>query len=210
MKVRFTILALAVGLSSVTAFGQSIKDYFIPDSSYNKASFYKPDKSGARTGMTRTIYYTKIGATYNILDAIMFNGQPAAIQTRIVTFTTNEVQMTKSVSTTMFETNKKDSYIPARVILKMPPAGQTTSWTYIEISGDNIKCTASWTTLTVDGSQKKTIKVVKVNEFEGKIFKTIEYYVKGIGLWKTEMQGSDGKTQITYKFDNLEYEPTEK
>ena len=108
----------------------------------------------------------------------------------------------------MMETNKKKDYNPARTIFKMPPTGQTVSWTYIDIPGDNIKCTASWTTVTIDGAQKKAIKVVK--QYEGMTSKTIEYYVKGIGLWKTDLQDSKGTTQTSDKFDGLDYDPTGK
>jgi hypothetical protein len=206
MKTLITTIALVFVFTISNA--QSIKDYFIPESSNNKVTFFTPSKTGGRTDMTRTIYYVLKGTAYDITDAKMFNGKPSAIQTMTVEFTTNEVKMVKSVSTTMLETNKKNSYNPPRTILKMPASGQTATWTYIDIPGDNIKCTASWTTVTIDGTQKKAIKVVK--QFEGFNAKTIEYYVKGIGLWKTELQGSDGKTQTSDEFDNLEYDPTAK
>ncbi len=207
MKIKLTILALAVGLTVSSVRGQSIKDYFIPDSTHNKASFYTPDKTGGRTDMTRTIYYVKKGTTYDITDAKMFSGQPSAIQTITVQFSASEVKMTKSISTTMMETNKKQDYNPPITILKMPAAGQTVNWTFKEISGDNVNCISSWTTINYNGEQRKAIKVTKT--YIGLSAKTIEYYVKGIGLWKTEISG-EGKTQTFDKFDSLEYDPTAK
>ena len=116
--------------------------------------------------------------------------------------------MIKSVSTTTLQTNKKADYNPPRTILKMPVTGQTVSWTYTDISGDVIKCTASLTTVTIDGVQKKAIKVIKIITGAEDFGKTIDYYVKGIGIWKTDLQDYDGSTQTLIKFDGLDYDPT--
>ena len=209
MTIKQTILLLVVVMTAVTTNGQTIKDYFIPDSTHNKASFYTPDQNGARTEMTRAIYYTKKGTTYDILNAPMFNGQPSAIQTMTVKFTINEVQMTKSISTNMFETNKKADYNPPRTILKMPATGQTSTWTYTDIAGDIIKCTATMTTVKIDTAQKKAIKVIEITTGLESV-KTIKYYVKDIGLWETDIQDSNGTIIIDDKFDGLSYDPTGK
>lgn len=202
--MKTTILALAVCLTSLTIKAQTIKDFFVPTSTKNKATFYTPSKSGGRTDMTRTINYVDKGSYYDIMDAKMFSGNPTAIQTKTAIFTDNEVKMTKSVSTTMMETNKQRTHNPPTVLLKMPAAGKTVTYTYTQISGDVLKCTASWTTLNVDGKDLKTVKVEK--EMEGFEAKTIEYYVQGIGLYKTDMKGSDGKVQAFEKFDQLSYD----
>lgn len=207
-KMKTTILALAVCLTSLTTQAQTIKDFFVPTSPKNKATFYSPSKTGGRTDMTRTIYYVNKGSSFDITDAKMFSGNPTAIQTKTVTFTDNEVKMTKSVSTTMMETNKQRTHNPPTVLLKMPAQGKTVTWSYTQISGDVLKCTASWTTLNVDGKELKTIKVEQ--EIEGFGAKTIEYYVHGIGLYKTDMKGSDGKVQAFEKFDQLSHDPTAK
>ena len=112
---------LAIGLTSVKVMGQSLKDFYIlSQSNYNKASFYSPSKTGGRTGMTRVIYYvSNDDGTYDITDANIIQGQPSAIVTQTVKFTATQVLMTKSVSTTMLETNKKQSYEPERTLLKM-------------------------------------------------------------------------------------------
>jgi hypothetical protein len=52
----------------------------------------------------------------------------------------------------------------------------------------------------------RTIKVEQ--EIEGLGAKTIEYYVQGIGLYKTDLKGSDGKVQAFETFDQLSYEQT--
>ncbi|MDA3911117.1 MAG: hypothetical protein PF448_07155 [Bacteroidales bacterium] len=207
-KMKTTILALAVCLSSLTTQAQTIKDFFVPTSPKNKATFYSPSKTGGRTDMTRTIYYVDKGNSYDITDAKMFNGNPTVIQTKTVIFSDNEVKMTKSVSTTMMETNKQRNHNPPTVLLKMPALGKTATWSYTEISGDVANCKASWTTVDIDG---KTLKAIKVEEEVVDGFGiTILYYVQGIGLWKKDFKGSDGTIQPFEKFDQLSYDPTAK
>jgi len=212
MKRKTTFFLLAAVIPTLTVNGQSIKDYFIPDSQFNKATFYSPSKTGERTEETRTIYYVNKGATYEIMDAKMFKGTPLSIVTETVVLTQTEVKMTKSVLTNIMETNKKQYYNPPRTILKIPIAGQTVRYT--DIPGTHgQKCIASWTTVTIDGVTKKAIKVISIpnNPEDAKDFgKTIEYYVKGIGLWKSEAQASDGETIIFDEFDQLENDPTAK
>jgi len=202
------LLVITVIMTTITSNGQTIKDFFIPETGYNKVSFYTPGLSGERTEMTRTLYYVKDGDLYNLTDAKLFNGQPSSIQTITVEFTNNEVKMVKSTSTTMFETNKKISYNPPRIILKMPSFGNTSKWSFIDIPGDKINCTAKWINIKVNGIDEKALKVIQ--EIEGFGAKIIEYYVKGVGLWKTKIQGSDGTSQTTDEFDGLDFDPTAK
>ena len=205
MTINQVIIATTIGLTSMVH-GQSAKEYFLPDSTHNKVTFYTPSKSGGRTSMTRAIFYIKKGATYEVMDARMFNGKASSIQTMTLKFSTNEIKMAKSVSTTMMETNKERDYNPPTVIFKMPPLGKTISWMYTTITGDELKCTSSWTTVNVDGVDKKAIKLVQ--QYVGLSSKSIEYYVKGIGIYRTDLEG-DGTTQTSDKFDGLSYEQTE-
>lgn len=200
---------LAIGLTTSKVIGQSLKDFYIPSqSNYNKASFYSPNQTGGRTDMTRVIYYVNNNdGTYDITDAHMFNGEPSAIVTQTIKFTATEVKMTKSVSTGLLETNKKRNYEPAKVLLKMPPAGQTSTWTIPGEEGDDpTKYISSWTTVTVEGVSKKAIKVT--SQYAGWKSKTVSYYVQGIGLMKTDFIDEKGVTKPFEKFDGLSYEAT--
>jgi hypothetical protein len=206
---KLMVLMLIVGLTSANVKGQNLKDFYIPSqSNYNKASFYTPGKNGERTEMTRVIYYTdNSDGTFDLLDAHMFQGQPSAIVTQTVKFTANEVKLVKTVSTTMFETNKKQTYDPPKTLLKMPAAGQTATWTTPGEGGDEpTKYTSSWTTVTVDGQSKKAIKVI--SQYTGWKSKTVLYYVEGIGLMKTDFVDENGATKPFEKFDGLSYEAT--
>lgn len=202
-------LMLAIGLTSVKVMGQSLKDFYIPSqSNYNKASFYSPSKTGGRTDMTRVIYYVSNNdGTYDITDAHIFQGQPSAIETQTVKFTATQVVMTKSVSTGLLETNKKRNYDPAQILLKIPATGQTTTWSIPQDDGKTkTNYISSWTTVKVDGVSKKAIKVT--SQWSSWKLKTVEYYVEGIGLWKTEFIDEDGKTEPFENFDGLSYEAT--
>lgn len=203
-------LVMVVGMTTATVLGQSMKDFYIPQSDYNKASFYSPSQTGERTSMTRVIYYIlNDDGSYDIMDANMMEGKPTSIITQTVLITATGVKMTKSISTSLLETNKQQSYEPPRVLLKMPLAGQTATWIFQGEEGAKpTKFTSSWTTVTVDGVSKKAIKVV--SQYTGWASKTVTYYVQGIGMMKMEFIGEDGKTKPFENFDGLSYEQTKK
>ena len=90
----------------------------------------------------------------------------------------------------MFETNKQKTHNPPTVLLIMPSNGESKKWSYTQISGDLANCTTSWTTITVKGQELKAIKLEE--EVVDGFGILIEYYVQGIGLWKTDFKGSDG------------------
>lgn len=209
MTLQKIFILVFFEMASSNLIGQSIKDYYIPSqSNYNKASFYTPDKNGNKTNLTRLIYYDKnADGTYDILDARMFKGNPTAISTQTVKITTTEVKMIKSISTTVFEKNKKQTFEPARILIKMPLAGQTISWS-VKDEEEPTKYTASWTTVTIDGQDKKAIKVTcQHSDWKSK---TVSYYVQGIGLMNTEFIDENGTTKPFENFEVLSYEAIKK
>lgn len=211
-KTFKTFLLLLTGaFISANIVGQSVKDFYIPSkSNYNKASFYSPNPmTGERTEMTRVIYYVKNDdGNYDVTDAHLFQGQPSSILTQTVLISTTEIKMNKSVSTSVVETNQKQSYSPPRVLLKMPLTGKTATWTFAGEEGDKPTIfISSWTTVTVDGVNLKAIKVI--SHYTGWKSKTALFYVQGIGLYKTEFIGEDGKKTPFENFDELTYEQTE-
>jgi hypothetical protein len=205
-RIKQTILTMLVGLTALTTYAQSIKEYFIPEIKFNKASFYSPDKKGERSSSSRTIWYVNINdGNYDVWDVQSLNKNPGIIQVSTIHFTTKEVIWTKSAYTdAMGTTNQKQTFSIPKTILKMPPTGQTITWTTTELSGDKKKCIASWTTVAIEGINKKAIKVVSVYEDLGK---TNSYYVNDIGLWKVEISSKSG-TIISDKFDGLSYDST--
>ncbi len=207
MTAQRLFLTLTIGLHSLTLYCQSIKDYFIPDSTHNKMSYYHLSPTGQRVDWTGSFYYTKKNTTYDVMKAQMMQGDITAVQTMTIKFTKNEVKMIKSVSTTMTEKNHKVEYNPPSIILKLPPAGQTISWSYKDITGENVQCTALWTTVEINGTEKKAIK--KVMQYSKMKTKLTEYYVINIGFWQSEMEGAEGRFTFQ-KFDGLDYDATAK
>ncbi len=206
--MKTVILALTIGLTSLTVNGQTIKDFFIPASPKNKATFYTVDHSNNGApgrNLKRIIYYINKGSSYDIQDT-----RWSTTTTRTVTFTSTEAKMSQSVSASFFSNTEKRVHSPSVILLKMPPKGQSVQWTYTHISREVAKYTATWTTVNIDGQNIKTIKVEE--EFVDGLGISIEYYVQGIGLWKTDFKSSDGdgKIRAYEKLDQLDYGPTAK
>ena len=204
LTTAFICMTLLIAIKGST---QTVKDFFIPESSFNKVTFYTPDRStGEPTSMTRTIFYVKKATSYEITDAHFFDNHASAIVTETIEITVNEIKKTKQILTNALgTTNKKTSYNPGIILLKLPPVGQSIEWT-IKEGSDITKCTANWTTVTIEGNSKKAIKIKK--QPQGFTSSIIEYYVSGIGLWKVDMLSQNGKTQAMDKFNELTNDPT--
>lgn len=204
MKLAFLISSLIMVFN---ASSQTLKEYYIPAAEFNKATFYQPDnKTGEPTGLTRTIYYVKKGVSYDITDAHFFENNASSIVTKTVQISSTEVKMTQDVATNALGvTNKKTLHNPPVILLKLPPIGKSVSWTTFEGKAKNT-CTTSWFTVKLDGEIKKGIKLIRV--IEGFTASMAEYYVEGIGFWKSEIISANGKAQTSDKFDELTYDPT--
>lgn len=204
--MKYLFIPFVCVLMISTANSQDIKEFFIPRAPKNKASFYTPNKVGERTEMTSTIYYINKGNSYELITSQMFKNNLGAISMERFEFSSNEAKMTLSESTNAFETNKKRIYSPALIILKVPSKGQKVTWSYMRVSGELINCTSYWETEMIDGIDLDAIKVEK--QHEGIEDATIIItYVRGIGLWKTEIKDSDGKIQIIEILDKIGYDP---
>ena len=161
-KEKLTILLLIViGFVSLSLKGQSIKDFYIP-LNYNKANFYKPDKSGERSDFTRVIeYHNNEDGSYSIYSEFTFKGDLVSKNIERIIFTTNSVIRTKSIFNSAFGGgDREQTYNPAQIILKMPAKGQTVVWS-IPNEPESIY-TASWTNIIVEGKSKRAIKVSNI------------------------------------------------
>jgi len=120
-----------------------------------------------------------------------------SIETKYVDITQTEIKVTKTITTTMFETNKEQIYSPAQVFLKLPQTNTIAKWDYITPAGDKLTCKSEWTQISYNGENKKAIKVTREYFENGNIVNwvsSIEYYVEGVGLWKIQ----------TYKEEDME------
>jgi len=200
-KEKLTILLLIViGFVSLSLKGQSIKDFYIP-LNYNKANFYKPDKSGERSDFTRVIeYHNNEDGSYSIYSEFTFKGDLVSKNIERIIFTTNSVIRTKSIFNSAFGGgDREQTYNPAQIILKMPAKGQTVVWS-IPNEPESIY-TASWTNIIVEGKSKRAIKVSNiVKRWKSK---TVSYYVQGIGLMNTNLVHANGEIKPFEIFDGL-------
>jgi hypothetical protein len=180
---------------------ETIESFFIPEQDYNKVTFHMPDKTtGGKTSMTRTVYYINKNGKYDRMDAIYVDGVFGSVNTLTLEFSPTEVKMTNSISTNIVETNIKEEYNPASILLKLPMENESINWTFRDFSGDDIKCSSAWTTVTFNGEERKAIKLTKKVDVD---MEEIEYYVHGIGLWKVDVSGEHG-VQTMYEFDKLD------
>ena len=207
MKSLHAVIWLFLLTQVSEGIAQSIKDYYIPAPPNNHMKYYNMSPKGERVDMNGSVYYLNKGGNYDITKAQTMQGNVVSVVTLTVMFKASEVHMIESTPTTMMETNVKRTYSPSRVLLKMPPKGESVSWTYKDQNEESVYCKASWTTITVGGKEKEAIMLTK--GFDGMKTKLIEYYVQGIGFFKSQMKGED--TQFTYeKYDGLSHDPTVK
>jgi deoxyhypusine synthase len=90
-------------------------------------------------------------------------------------------------------------------VLKLPLNNNDT-WTYMDEWNQKIKNKVSWTELYYKGKFIEAIKLEKeFEEMPNSII--IEYYLKGIGIYKTEFYDKlTGKTFDFLKFNYVQYE----
>jgi len=178
-----------------------IKDYFIPDVSKNAVEFRSTD------GVVTKYYLSKKDSFDIFTVKVSENDTDTSIYSETYQFKNNEVRMLHSVSSSRVLDydilTLKNDYNPPAIVLKFPAMGKDESWINTDSLGKQ-KLSSSWTTVTIDGEQKKAIRVL--NRIWGMTYsEKFEYYVKGIGLWK--ITASDGSDYTYLEVDNLYYDP---
>ncbi|TKB95747.1 hypothetical protein [Pedobacter cryophilus] len=207
MKRKFLICLLIAGIHNCFAQGakETVKDYLIPESSFNNATFYGVFKTSPFYRNNRSIYYIDKGNYFDITDAQLYEGEPTAISTLSVSTSSTEVKMFKSILTNPFTTNKVTNYSNPVILLKLPINNLPVKWTSKTIAGDLEYCSAIFSSITYKEKTYKAIKVTKTSP-DTKI-KTIEYYAKGIGLYEVSfLDPSTGKTQLIHSLLKLNFE----
>ncbi len=198
-------LLIILLFSAYSANSQISKEYYIPNNSYNESQFYMPDNvTGAPLDLTRKIYYVKKGDEVDVVDLKLYQGKSSSTETRTIRFLGDEIKMSKIISTGLTQNIRTTVYSSPITIFKVPSAGKDASWTISDGEYGITKYISSWTTVTINNIQKKAIKVVQI--IPNISAKTAEYYLYGIGLWKTEIL-SNGQITIIDKFNRLNYDP---
>ena len=204
MKSSYLILFVATFIFAQNPETNLIKDYFIPSNGNNKSVYFSPNaETGNRSGISTTKWFIlNSDGTYEVISAGFVNGKTTSILSKFIKITDDEIKVYKTVSTTMFETNKKRMYYSERVFLKLPKGKTKTSWEYTDQKEETYICFSEWVGVNVKGQNKKAIKVTRqVKDIDWT--KTIEYYVQGIGLWKiTFKDGKDFKVLDYQEYDS--------
>lgn len=188
--------------------GQSVKDFIIPANPNNNATFYMIDTAALTSQLTRNISYSKKGNSYQITDSKLIDDNVSSAEMKTIQFLGNNVILKKSVLTSILEPDKIKTENCNKIIFVLPEIGKTSSWVMtdetIDEKKDTIRCTAFWTSVRINISQKKAIKVIK--QIKNTHFKIIEYYVFGIGYWESEIEDRH-KIKNLEMLNELEYIP---
>jgi len=202
MKIKITIAVFSfLIINSIS--GQNIKDYFIPSNVNDEIIYYHPDpNTGLETEFSKNQRFVSNGNDTYVLyeDRLYLENEKTWSETKMLTITATEVNITKTSFTTMFETSREINHIPPQIFIKLPSINQSTNWEYVKYSGEIVKCTSELVTIIIDGEQKSAIKVIRQfyeNDLLVDWATTIEYYVEDIGLWK--ITNKDGKIDFILK-----------
>lgn len=183
--------------------GQTLKDYFIPKDNKNLSKYYWGDS----TSLMKVQIWDKLisDSVYKIEKVIYFKESITNVIRRTVTITRNNIKVTNESYINNFLVDKgAKEYNPPEIWLIMPVKGRDTSWYYTSTNATT-KCTAEFTTVTINGISKKAIKVTEQPFEDGQLLDfgiLNEYYVQGIGLWKsTTKDGTDFQVLRKQEFD---------
>lgn len=204
MKKSFLLLLFVTILFAQNHKFEVIKDYFIPSGGNNKSVFYSTyPETGERSPLsTIMLFYFISDNTYEVQEINIMNDQILSFTARIIKVKNDDIIITKCNFVNSLGESRK-TYYPARLYLKLPNNKNITEWKYTDQNEENWNYKSEWTTVNVDGQNKKALKVtIKFLDFDIKTFET-QYFVKGIGLWKTMLNDKQ-----TYKIlDYQEHEP---
>lgn len=202
--MKKTILALFLAFISFICEAQTAKSFFIPAQPNNKVTFH----SVSMPEMQRKIFYVDHGSSFEIMDVKVFDGRTIGNIQKYIVFSDDDVQMIKSISTNMRETNKVRLHEPPVTIFKLPPTGGETNWTYEESTGDKVRCTSSWTKIIIKGKEHKAVKVYKVIGSGTFTIDATEYYVEGYGYYQTDTKDDSGKLKPYEIFNSIGIDST--
>lgn len=202
--MKKTILTFLLALISFISDAQTAKSFFIPTQPNNKVTFHLENMPE----MQRKIFYVNRGSSFEIMDVKIFDGRTIGNIQKYLVFSDKDVQMIKSITTNMKESNKVRLYEPPITIFKLPPTGGESNWTYQEGTGDKVTCTSSWTKIMIKGKEHKAVQVYKVIGSGSFTLDATEYYVEGYGYYKTDTKDDSGKLKAYESFSIIEIDST--
>lgn len=219
-KLLLSIIVIILILDSksisqpTTNYSKNTLDYYFPLEK-NTSTFVMMSK-GQETKSEHRIFYLKrntpSGIEYEILERYyMIEPGGNIIDESIIGMnlivTLNQISIaSKNTVSAMMPGKTKINYKPPQILLKLPKTGTVEKWKYKEPTGDYYECSAELTKVIIDGITKNAIKVYRKAFSNGKYFdwaSMYEYYVEGIGLWKTQLKdGTDWEILKDQSFDS--------
>lgn len=181
------------------AYSQNIKDYFFPSDEYNNVTYRSYEYN-------RSIYYYNKDTHYETMDIKLVDRKIASASEYKMKFTDTEVHVFSISFYSAIYDDEKFDLNPPLIVLKMP-SNNSIHWEYNDEWGQKVKNKVSWTEIYYNGDYRKAIKLEKEYlEMPDSII--IEYYVKGIGLFKTDFH--DLATNKISEFERFNYIKNEK
>lgn len=185
-----TLLLLA--LLPCLLLSQTIRDYYLPESKFNKVDYLNFDPF---SNTLQTFCYAKSGDKYNVYTVLKDDDKIVNIESYLIEFSENEALALKKYNKSYYF-NSIDSIIynePKR-LLTLPKPNQKITWIDYNKEGDD-HISVSWVNENVNGVKKRVLKKTIFQTSNLLIIE--EFYVKGIGLWKSEAYYSDGRHMRT-------------
>lgn len=186
MRILLTIFLLAAWSSSYSQNQSekvSVSDFFIPFNA-NKIDYYANYKTPPYIRNNREVFFLQKEKGYDIYDSQLMGDQITSKSIRTVILTNSEVKMLRVKVESMLVAPKLRTFPVPVVILKLPIDGKPATWISKSDVGDIESCIATFSPVKYKREEVQAIKVVRTSK-TNKI-KTVEYYAKGIGLFKLE------------------------
>lgn len=178
-KILFVRFLFCLLFSSIQTFSQQAINYFLPSNKHNAAEYKDQTDAGLKLNITRHIIYKLERNSLETTETLFSSNNIVDITLYIYKITTKEV---------LKEATDKGSgkkYFNSPIcVLKVPPKNGSISWTTY-FGSEKLENTSSWITVEYLNEQKSGIKVVR--KPIGRTSYTIDYYIEGVGFWKSEI-----------------------
>jgi len=180
-------LLLSVSLTTSAVSGQIAADYFLPGEGKNLSIYGVPPykKMKFLDEIKTHVFYSAKGDSV-LITTINYDKDSIQSWTKqVYKISPNEILLVK-------ETSNKDGgkyYQEESVLFKMPVDSKKIEWADLKNSGSvGTTYSAEYSTVSVNGKKSKAIKVTTSTykkKSQKELISTIDYYVSGIGLYKT-------------------------
>jgi hypothetical protein len=174
----------------------SISDYIFPKG-IMKSTFNNIDPNGYELKDWITTYkYTIKNNNATVINNVSMDGDKASDGKNYYIITDTVIYLVKSKGEAILGKSiintTDDDFKYNNCYLKLPPKNGFAKWSYVNGKDSKSICKAYFVNLIIDDERYDAIKVEKTPFQQGKYlpeFKTYEYYVKGKGLYKLNING---------------------